>query len=304
MDSSETTEDDTIRDKMESGYVATRPRSTRARRTWNINHRFLTEEDARSLINFRDQGVLRGALPFYYPNLFKNSSFEIAPDYGSNDVAQGWTAALVENVNVGSVGRYGTIDRNSFGSAGAEGSVAIAMYCLNTNAGSAQFMHATSIACAPGDTYLVNCTFWKIAANTPAALAAGTGFAVSAAITFDDGTTAVVSSPLNSMLAPNTLGFAPLSTTFTIPDSPTSFSGTMVVSFELAAAGGTFPLDLFVDAVGLALTSRRFPRLTMAGTSRINTLVRFASGGLPQISDMGWSGGRKAYGATFKLEEV
>src|SRR5581483_10620234 len=53
MDSSEQAADDTIRDSMDSGYVATRPRFTRERRTWNVNHRNLIAEDVRVLRNFR-----------------------------------------------------------------------------------------------------------------------------------------------------------------------------------------------------------------------------------------------------------
>ena len=77
MDSSRSLEDDTIRDQNESGAVATRPRFTRARRTWKINTRNLTAEDARVLDYFSEITAARGGNAFLYPNLLLNWSFEI-----------------------------------------------------------------------------------------------------------------------------------------------------------------------------------------------------------------------------------
>jgi hypothetical protein len=75
MDTSKKTEDDTIRDQMEAGYVATRPRFTRARRTWDFNVRNLVAEDIRALDRFFMETAARGGNSFLYPNLLPNSSF-------------------------------------------------------------------------------------------------------------------------------------------------------------------------------------------------------------------------------------
>src|SRR6516225_6045210 len=89
MDSSKSTEDDTIRDQMELGYVATRPRNTRARDTWKVNIRNLVAEDKRALDQFTKVTAARGANAFLFPNLLPNGSFEFLP-CNAVEIAQGW----------------------------------------------------------------------------------------------------------------------------------------------------------------------------------------------------------------------
>gem|GEM_PF-3792315 len=55
VDEEEQPDDPTIRDKMENGAVATRPRWTRIRDAININFTLLTAEDRMALRGFRDQ---------------------------------------------------------------------------------------------------------------------------------------------------------------------------------------------------------------------------------------------------------
>ncbi len=55
VDEEEEPDDPTIRDKMENGAVAARPRWTRIRDKITINFRLLTGEDRRLLREFRDQ---------------------------------------------------------------------------------------------------------------------------------------------------------------------------------------------------------------------------------------------------------
>src|SRR5579862_1485612 len=92
MDSSKSLEDDTIRDQMESGYVATRPRFTRARRTWKINVRNLEAEDVRALDQFAMVRAARGGNAFLFPNLLPNGSFEF-PACNGADLVRDWYTA-------------------------------------------------------------------------------------------------------------------------------------------------------------------------------------------------------------------
>ena len=89
MDSSKSTEDDTIRDPMESGDVATRPRGTRARDTWKVNVRNITAEDKRALDYFQRVTAARGSNSFLFPNLLPNGSFEF-PAPSAAMLAFGW----------------------------------------------------------------------------------------------------------------------------------------------------------------------------------------------------------------------
>jgi hypothetical protein len=89
MDSSKSTEDDTIRDPMESGDVATRPRGTRARDTWKVNVRNLVAEDKRVLDYFQRVTAARGSNSFLFPNLLPNGSFEF-PAPSAAFLAFGW----------------------------------------------------------------------------------------------------------------------------------------------------------------------------------------------------------------------
>src|ERR1700733_4812683 len=100
LDTSVQTADDTIRDQMDLGYVATRPRFSCGRRTWNVNVRNLIAEDVRALDVFTEETVQRGSLSFYYPNLLPNSSFENPPSR-PGQVVDGWYTSKAQGVMLG-----------------------------------------------------------------------------------------------------------------------------------------------------------------------------------------------------------
>ena len=85
-------QDGTLSSPMESGYVTTRPRFTRLRRTWGVTWKNVTEGDVIALDRFEVSTVKGGAGAFYMPNLLENGSFE---DYNQTSVSasySGWSA--------------------------------------------------------------------------------------------------------------------------------------------------------------------------------------------------------------------
>ena len=175
MDSSKSIEDDTIRDQMESGYVATRPRFTRARRTWKVNVRNLEAEDVRALDQFTMVRAARGGNAFLFPNLVPNGSFEFPADLDS-DVVRDWYTAGDETPLLSIATETfipGGPNPVPFGAVADEGITAlkfqtVAGQVLDVGARFQCFVEArNTVPVTPGETYLFHCRWMQVGAENP-----------------------------------------------------------------------------------------------------------------------------------------
>ncbi len=295
---------------MDSGYVATRPRFTRARHTWKANVRNLTIEDVRALRTFRDITVLRGSLPFYYPNLIPNWSFEF-PAVNGNEVVQGWVPILMNGISIAV---------SSASAADGSNSIQFATQAKSLAAGAilgSKLAAAVKRIPVPGEVY-AGVFQWKAVVSggllSDSFLCSSTLLLI---LEMSDGSQVEVdasanNSFTNASLPPSTFTF--VSQTFTIP-TPTaglSIVGAQLLVYVGLQNTGTGSISIAAnnivvnfDAVGLALSSTPNPIAQMIGSNPIVAPdgLRFPSGGLPQFSDMGWAG-QTRYGVTFQLEEV
>lgn len=62
----ESLEDSTIRTKTESGYVITRRRYSKTRRSWEVSYSFIPQTFKDALYTFINEEVMEGALPFFW----------------------------------------------------------------------------------------------------------------------------------------------------------------------------------------------------------------------------------------------
>ena len=73
----ETTPDALIKSEAEAGYVTTRPRFTRARRTFKLTYRGLTDADKALLDTFFFTSTSRGSLVFVWANPINSTSYNV-----------------------------------------------------------------------------------------------------------------------------------------------------------------------------------------------------------------------------------
>jgi hypothetical protein len=285
MDTSKKTEDDTIRDPMESGDVATRPRGTRARRTWPFNVRNLVAEDVRALDEFfmSSSYAARGGNAFLYPNLLPNWSFEF-PALNATDIVSGWNAAAVTQESIGI--STATV---------ADGTQAIS---FGTVAGQAVAANTTASA-QPGEVYVFT---GQVNANA-GTLAAGV-LNAQVSVSFLDG----YGNPLSALTGPSATiggGWLPYGYQFTVPANAVSCSIALLTTLT-NSTGVAIMLDgsasVAWDTVGCALQTPLTLYGRMVGSHSLGCLVRFSS--LPEIADIGWGNGVKVYGAKLELQEV
>jgi hypothetical protein len=280
--------DDTIRDQMDLGYVATRPRFSRSRRTWNLNIRNLTAEDVRALDTFAEVTVQRGSLCFYFPNLAPNWSFEVGPSSG-DEVVAAWSITEQNAIVV------------TPGSTAADGlsSLQFAAGAI-TGSDASQVTAGRSFFPVAGEVYE---GVFQVSADIT-----GSGFSVSAnlqiALQMSDGSTVTVSPAASNAITASTSGFVWVSQQLTIPAPAAGLTITSAQAQIAVAATAIAGLNLFVDTVGLALTSSAQPYGRMVGSAPIPARVRFAANKIPQFSDLGYGDGVKVYGTTFAIEEV
>jgi hypothetical protein len=299
MDTSKKTEDDTIRDQMEAGYVATRPRFTRARRTWDFNVRNLVAEDIRALDRFFMETAARGGNSFLYPNLLPNSSFEI-PASSPAEIVQGWYANVtcaqsIAQINTTALGADVLDGSQEMQFSTYGGTVVPAMTTVLT-----QITHDQNIPCTPGEVY-------AFTGYTAAVLAGLTNYVMNsnAAATFFDAYGNSLSSWSGGGAPIVQDGWQPFQFAFTVPANAVSFQ--IVIWFSLANVTGS-PLTLpggagvAWDCVGCALQTPVTPYGRMVGSQPLGCPVRFAK--LPETADIGWGNGVKVYGATISLTEV
>lgn len=299
MDSSKTIEDDTIRDPMENGAVATRPRGTRARRTWPFNVRNLVAEDIRVIDEFAmsPSYAARGGNSFLYPNLLPNWSFEF-PALSSSDLVDQWTANLTnanESISV------------STGSA-ADGSTAVQFTTVNggsipphTVNGTvwAGIQHDQLIPCLPGEVY----QFTVASLINLGTLSAGQIVPHVHVIFYLANQTSFTT--LGTDLSYASTGWLTAGYQFTVPSGAAYFAIQIICALE-NSGGSAISLDgsssLLFDTAGCALLTPLTPYGRMVGSQSLGCFVRFSK--MPETADIGWGGGVKRYGAKFELTEV
>lgn len=296
MDSSKNTEDDTLRDPMEQGYVATRPRGTRARDTWKVNVRNLVAEDKRALDYFQKEVAKRGSNAFLFPNLIQNGSFEF-PACSGVEFAQGWTltdgATSALNVALTTIAEDGTA---------AVLFATVAGQMLTAGSYQAQdLQNLQAVPCTPGDVYLlrarVNCT--------PGTLANRGDLMFQATVTTYDAngnaTFTTAGFPVGNVSTP---GWQDYTATFTVPAGVVSFR--LGIRVVLGDASGALNFDgsasVTVDEVGCGLLTPAQMYGRMAGSDALPRPVRFAK--LPEFSDIGIGNGVKRYGVNFEVTEL
>lgn len=292
MDSSKTIEDDTIRDEMESGYVATRPRFTRARRTWKFNARNLLAEDVRALDAFAMGAAARGGNKFLFPNLLPNASFEL-PAVLSTEVVAGWSIAASA--------AQAAIAASS--TSVEDGSLALAFTtAASTLAASATATAAVAcnaaIACKAGEVY----AFAGQVRAVQGSLASGVlGGAVVATFYGSEGGTVATQSSAVTVAS----GWQQFGCQFTVPSGAVSLSiklTTSLTNTTTAAITLDGSASITWDGVGCALLTPLTGYGRMVGSQPLGCFVRFSK--LPETSDIGFGGGVKRYGASIELTEV
>jgi hypothetical protein len=295
MDTSKTTEDDTIRDSMESGYVATRPRFTRVRRTWPFNIRNLVAEDIRALDEFHMSSAYaaRGANSFLFPNLLPNWSFEF-PALVSSDLVFGWAvqgvsqelvAISTSTVEDGSQAiKFSTVSGQTVAASTTVTGV------LNCD---------TKVSCNPGEVY----SFIAEVNGVQGTLASGV-LQANVRATFFNSAGAFISSAFGS-LVPLGAGWASYGYQFTVPANAATFQIALEVALD-NATGTPITLDgsasVTWDCVGCALLTPLSPYGRTVGSLPLGCLVRFSK--MPEMADIGWANGVKVYGAKIELTEV
>jgi hypothetical protein len=313
MDSGQKTFDDTIRDQMDLGYVATRPRFSRRRRTWTQNIRNLQLEDVRALDVFANETVQCGAQSFYYPNLVPNWSFEFPAEF-PDEVVSGW---MLGNCNLCSIAP----------SSNAEDGLSAIQFVTGTGSLAAgasiigNLQATKSFQVVPGEIY--QAVFWM--ASTSVGF---TGLTANASLQIvlemSDGSEVVVSpsapSAVPDLGTGSAVPYAAYSQTLTIPAPSGGLtivgavaqlsltltnSGTEAIAIYSTGERSYFSISF--DAIGLALLTPA-PNYSiygrLVGSSTLPFPVRFAASKSPSFSDLGFGDGIKRYGATFDLEEV
>lgn len=298
MDTSKSTEDDTIRDTSESGYVSTRPRFTRVRDTWKINVRNLVAEDKRVLDYFTKVTAARGGNSFLFPNLLPNWSFEF-PALDATELAQGWyqaddpVAALPVSIVTSNI--------EDGAAALCFGTAAATMLAEGASL-SAEVDSDVVTPCAPGDVYLFHA---RVCPTQGTLAAASTLWAEALMYTYDaDGNQSTLAAAGNGFNC-SVSGWQDYYDTFTIPAGAVSFRmrllGNLTGSSSAAIALDGSASILF-DRVGCALLTPAQMYGRMVGSDALPRPVRFSK--LPELADIGYGNGVKRYGANFELTEV
>lgn len=293
--STRSVEDGTIKDAMESGYVATRPRFTRLRRKFGVTIEHLTAEDIRALDKFEVAVVQGQAGAFYMPNLLPNGSFEVPAVTGAGVL--GW------NAEPGAAWSISTISE-----APADGLAAMAFSTTATPSATtalALLVSGWTPPVAVGDVYQV-CANAQITSQYSSATVA---LSFIATVLYADETESVVTLPLLS-----TAGSAyQITESLTIPAAASGAAPavTATLAFRVSLVNGAndggsptgaFAATVVIDAVGMALTSSLQPYGRIPGSAPTGTPVRFTK--QPAIRDSGWAGGCVRYDCAFEVTEL
>jgi len=286
-------EDDTIRDQMESGYVATRPRYTRTRRTWKVNVRNLVAEDIRAIDQFAMVTAARGANSFLYPNLLPNGSFEL-PAPSVTAVAQGWGISSMvaqESVDV-------TTSVLEDGTRALSFSTAAGQSLPANSTVTAQVSTDQRISCGAGEVYVFRASADVVQGTLTNGILGG------AVTVVFFGVNGNVLSTQSTAVAVG-VGWQEINFQFTVPANATTFAIQLSTSLTNTTVAA-IPLDgsssITWDALGCALRIPLTPFGRMAGSQSLGCPVRFSK--LPEASDVGVGQGVKRYGVSFELTEV
>lgn len=298
MDTSKSTEDDTIKDSAESGYVSTRPRFTRARDTWKINVRNLVAEDVRVLDYFQKITAARGSNSFLYPNLLPNWSFEF-PALNAAQVAKDWnqpgTSSAALPVSLATANVEDGVQALCFGTVAAQVLAAGATVA-------AEVTSAVVTPCAPGDVYLFHA---RVNPAQGTLASAATLWAEAAMYTYDASGNQSALAGSGSGFNTSVSGWQDYYATFTIPAGAVGFRMRLIGNLT-GPSSGTIALDgsasILMDEVACALLTPAQWYGRMVGSYSLPRPVRFTK--LPEFSDIGWGDGVKRYGVNFELTEV
>ncbi len=312
MDGSESLENDTLSDKAQSGYVATRPRFTRVRRTWKVNFRTITAADKLALETFAAVTTARGANSFYFPNVLTNGGFE-QPATLSWQLASGWTEGSANDFAGGNPTDAQVLVQTSQVDSGSYalqcGFVAGYDFAAGAN-GAACAINTVGIPVIPGESYTLSGDML----STPPA---GTGWYPSVNFLWITGVSEITSSgqlipganivSSGSLTWPVAAGNGAWQTgslTVTAPAGAQylfAMPGVNLVNGPTAQTVGT-NWNAYFDNLACALTTPLTTFGRMAGSANLGVPVRFTS--LPEFSDMGWVGNQKRFGAAMALTEV
>lgn len=308
MDGSESLENDTLSDKAQSGYVATRPRFTRVRRTWKVNFRTITAADKLALETFAAVTTARGANSFFFPNMVLNGGFE-TPATVSGQIAAGWVEVSPQDIggtnpiDAEVIVETSTVD--SGGSALQCGFVAghdfPADYGSGASAGT-----AVGIPVIAGESYTLSGDMLSSNPTTGGSwnpiLAAW--FTDSAGTATTLGTNSISHSYLEWPVVSGNGSWQAGSWTLTAPAGATQLFLVVGVLMNTGSTAQTTTSawNAYFDNLACALTTPLTTFGRMAGSANLGVPVRFTS--LPEFSDMGWVGNQKRFGAAMALTEV
>ncbi len=295
-------EDGTISDKMESGYVATRPRFTRQRRTFGATYENICAEDVRVLDEFEVVTVQGKAGAFYYPNILPNWSFEVPAIPGSGQVASGWETSF-------DGGRqYFAPTLSSVASDGIASlllqSLAAPVPVGGLSIAQLGGVASPSFPVTVGDVYQFGAQVQQV--NTlPTGITLWFGAVLQ--VTYADATTSSVPYTMQltaagwvdvvvSLVIPAAASGSPAVSAYAQIGAWLQNSTAAVVTVPAAAA------SVFVDQVGLALTTPAQPYGRMPGSAPLGTLVRLNK--MLSIKDNAFAGGQPTYDCTLEVTEV
>jgi hypothetical protein len=293
MDSSKTIEDDTIRDQMESGYQATRPRFTRVRRTWKLNVRNLQREDVRALDEFVMVTAARGGNAFLYPNLLHNWSFEF-PALSAQDLVFGWGITTAEPQTAIGINTSTVED----GTQSISFSTVAGQSIPATTTITAQISAYSPIPCAAGEVYQLVASVNAVQGTLAAGVLSGT---LSAAF-FDVNGNALSTQTVAVVIGG---GWQSLGLQATAPANASTFLvqlNALLANTTASAIALDGSSSIAWDAIGCALLTPLTKYGRMVGSQPLGCFVRFSK--LPDVSDIGFGDGVKRYGANFELTEV
>ncbi len=297
-------EDGTISDPKESGYVSTRPRFTRRRRTWGVAWKNLVSEDVRVLDKFEVSTVKGGAGAFYLPNLVPNGGFEFPPTL-PGELVSGWKIQQQSPAV-----RLDLLNRGANAATAGDGVSAIVAFpqpCTLApgNSPSAAILSSQSFPVDIGDVFAFDADLHLL--ELVALNVEMIGY-WNLNVSYEDGTTQYPGAPYFTTA---TTGFAPQAVTIPAPvDAGTIRSTNATVAFSAFLVNTTnAPIvidgsvgQMVIDNLAVALISAANPYGRMPGTSSPGCAVRFTK---PiTIKDAKPADGVKRYDVTCEVTEL
>jgi hypothetical protein len=298
-----TIEDGTLSSPAESGYVSTRPRFTRLRRTWKCVYRNLVLSDLILLDQFVLDMVKGGANAFYLPNMLQNGSFETLGT--GSETFDGWTNGIgAENeaaivVGSGASGTYGPVTFDGSRSLGIKSvNGTTVTNATPSGAGATVTQYIGSVT--PGDVMQFSGKL-NIAIR---GMQFGVDVITQPFFTFT-GATQIYGDAVNAStgFTPG-LPFSDYNYSFTVPDGASDMIAGVLTWF-ISASSSPVVLDgtntVFWDHCGLALTSVVRPYGRMFGSEPLGCAVRFTK--MPDVRDAKPAEGVKRWDVTFEVTE-